>query len=498
MNIRWIYRRLGAILGAAFERTHEPCVPTRRFGRLGMLMMGIAVVLAVGMASCSGDLEGPDSTMSGEPVGVGFILSADNLTDRLTRGDNFSEGELTEGQTQTNELIMDWIVVVFRNNTVIAVAENDAAVTQSGVWNDRVNVELPKGVYTAMAFANMDHEAIKAALPLGKELTDEDWKDFVINKSTEDLLAEGKIPMSGYLENFTVKGTVNEDFAIELVRMLCKVEFTFKNLSQETISINEISLNPVYDDNIYCFADYDKKPEPDMEPEYEPRFPTVTDGLTHYDAFTRNLTGYSLPSSAAGTGEGETKRTHFYIKESIAEGNHPTDHFHIGMKMTRGATTEDVSYALAADELKYFYRNDYVLFPIVISDYVPEFEVRDYPPIGGYPVSVTSQGTEFYATFSSSGSFAIKARLRDSKGNTVAVKAYSASNAQDSYVKYIPSGDETFKLTYDAGDEVWRGNYDVRTDASKHIVLKFEFFIKNAGSVGGGLTYTRSLHLISA
>lgn len=458
--------------------------------------MAMSLILIGVISSCSKAEDDPDYPASGEPVEVSFTLSADYQTDRLTRNGSFTDEELTEGQTLATELIQNWVVVVFQNSKVVAIAEKDPEATTDGVWNDRVKIELPKGTYTAMAFANMDNQSVKTALPIGTTLTNADWKDFVITKSTEALLAEGKIPMAGYLGNIMVKGIVNEGFAIELVRMLCKVEFTFKNLSQDPVTVKEISLNPVYDGHIYCFAEYEKMPEPDMDPVYEPRFPTKADGLSHYNTYTHTLSGFSLQSSS--NGEADTERTHFYIKESMAVGNHPTDHFHIGLKLTRGTTTEDASYALAEDALKYFYRNDYVLFPIVISDYVPEFEVRDYPPIGGYPVSVTSNGTEFYATFSSSGSFAIKARLRDSNGNTAAIKAYTEGSNQDSYVKYIPAENETFSLTYDAADEVWRGNFDVTQDASKHIVLTFEFYISNPGSQSGGLTYTRTLHLLSA
>ena len=293
--------------------------------------------------------------------------------------------------------------------------------------------------------------------------------------------------MSGYLEEFEVKGTVNETFAIEVVRMLAKVEYAVKNLSASQVRVNSFAITPVYDGDIYLFPEYDKKPKPNDKPANEPRIPAMTDGLSHYSTRTETArAGFVLEAGSPNIIE----RGNFYIKESIAKGNHPTDHFHIGLNITRGGVGEDVTYALADDDLKYFYRNDYVLFPIVISDYTPELEVYDYPPIGGYPVNVESNGTEFYATFSSSGAFDILARLRDSQGRTIVVKPQSQGGTSENYVEgpEIVNAPENFKLTFDSMENLWRGDFP--QGSTETITITFKFHIE-------GLVYTRTLYLLS-
>ena len=443
----------------------------------------VAAILS-GMAATScvsdaGEPASPTDQVAGT-AGVSFSISALPLAGASTRATaNYTDPELAESPVADHELINNWVVAFIRDNKVVALVDGKP----SAVWNDRVNLELPRGTrYSALAFANIDVDKVKAIFAVGTPLAD-GWKNTIFDESwlSSDT---SLIPMSGYLENFEIKGTVNEEFAIEVVRMKAKIEYAVKNLSTSAITISTFSLQPVYDGDIYLYPEYDRKPVPDTQtPAYAPRIP-ATGGK--YGIFRHEPTGFTL----AANNTTEVKRGQFYINESIATRNHPTDHFHIGLTLKRGdETAEDVSYALADDDLKFICRNDYILFPIVISDYVPEFEVIDFPPIGGYPVNVTAENNEFYATFSNSGAFDISARLRDSRGNTKVIQPYDGTVTQDNYVKYVGSvNPEGFELTYEPTLGTWQGNFAHGTNP--HITLKFEFKI-------GDLIYTRTLHLIS-
>ncbi|MBD5216402.1 MAG: hypothetical protein HDS78_07815 [Bacteroidales bacterium] len=463
--------------------------------KLRHLIYPLAAAILTGLAvtSCVHDAESEPSVPVTPPN------SSDELTATITlditaapiggtsRGEYFDDSEITESAASANELIQEWLVAFVKDGTVCAVVEgkpgSGGTSAAAGVWNDRVSLDLPKGKYSAVAFANMIDDNLREAWTEGTTLASA-WKDTRYTTSTTAITSTSKVPMSGYLKEFEVKGTVNETFAIEVVRMLAKVEYAVKNLSASQVRVNSFAITPVYDGDIYLFPEYDKKPKPNEKPAYEPRFPAMTDGLSHYGTRTETArAGFVLEA-----GSPNIERGNFYIKESIAKGNHPTDHFHIGLNITRGGVGEEVTYALADDELKYFYRNDYVLFPIVISDYTPELEVFDYPPIGGYPVNVESNGTEFYATFSSSGAFDILARLRDSQGRTKYLPVYDETNPQAEYVRYVESEPANFPLTYNAAENVWQADFNQGTN--QRIVLKFEFKI-------GRLVYTRTLSLLS-
>ncbi len=447
-----------------------------------------AILSDMVVSSCASDEhESPGLPTDGKTK-VGLTVSAAPLAGN-TRG--FDPGDLTESTPTYNELIVNWFVAFCQNGNVVKTVTGnpggEGTSGATGVWNDRIETELSKGTYTVVAFANMNNAKLSTKFVEGSPLP-VGWKEQVFDS---DLIHTDtdRIPMSGYKENVTIRQTVNEEFAIEVVRMLCKVQFAVKNESSAPVSVTEITLQPVYDDDIFVFPDYTTyggtgRPTPDtQEPATAPRYPK-----TEYNVVKRSVTP-DITNLAIGNIQRET----FYIKESIAEGNHPTDHFHIGLKIKRGTDAtapENVTYALADDNLKFFYRNDYVLFPILISDYIPELEVYDYPPIGGYPVQVESNGSEFYATFSSSGAFDVVARLRNSQGQTVAIEPYKEGAAQNNYVRLVSVAPESVELDYEPALGEWQGNFDYQPNDNKRIILIFEFKI-------GNLLYTRTLYLLS-
>ena len=424
-----------------------------------------AAALLTGMVavSCASEsAEAPDNGLPA-PVGISITAAPQGVSTRA-----FLPGELTEDPASSSELINNWIVFFTQGNQVISFEEGGST---TGVWNDRVQTELPRGRYTVLAFANMNNEKLKDLFKEGEELP-EDWQNLMNDEKNGDNIP--LIPMSGYRE-INVTQTVNETFSIEVVRMLAKVQFAFKNESQTPVSIEKIEFQPVYDGDIYLFPEEGNGDNRVVEGVYpDPQnygMRTIAPAL-------------SLPNF------NDTARSTFYIKESAAKGNHPTDHFHIGISLKRGDDeTENATYALASDELQTILRNDYVLFPVVISDYIPRLEVYDYPPIGGYPVQVESNGNEFYATFSSSGAFDIEAKLVNSAGEVVVVN--QQPNATGDYVTCtIPDEiKNNLTLTYDPIEGRWHGDIDIKT-VQMPIILTFEFHI-------GTLTYTRTLHLLS-
>lgn len=457
-----------------------------------ILPIATAILSGMAVASCQSDETDPTPPAGTDGSGnVTLTLSAAPAPSS-SRSEHFTGDDLSEEPAADNELINTWIAAFVQGGKVVTIAEGYPVSDESstGVWNDRVKLELPKGTYTVLAFANVDNAKVRTWLE-GQTTLSSDWKNNIFSEDWKSYYRSNLVPMSGYLENVVVKGTVNEEFAVEVVRMLAKVEYVVKNLSNQKVTLNSFTIKPIYTGPIYLFPEYDKKPVPDTNPPTnpltdKPRLPEEdAKDPNNYEAYKDEPRGFELSKDAV-------KSDKFYIKESIAEGNHKTNHFHIALNMTRGSNTEDVSYALADDELEFFYRNDYVLFPIVISDYVPELEVYDFPPIGGYPVQVTSEGNEFYATFSSSGAFDVLARLRDSSGATLPLPFYDekANPAQTEYVRLVSVDPADISLTPDESIGGWKGNFDYKEGENTRIELTFEFKINN-------LIYTRKLYLLS-
>lgn len=467
-----------------------------------IIYLATALLMGVAVSSCSGDEEDMPTPVipDGKPVKVGIELSVSELGLRGSRAEDYSESPIGE-----NEKIINWFIAFLRNDSIVAVSEgtpgNITGDTKVGVMNDKVNVELPKGTYSAMAFGNMNNAKLRSLLRIGTKV-DSQWKKSVLYAGNggigsffveNQLVDVNKIPMSGYIENKVVKGTVDETFAIELVRQLCKVEFAFTNLSAKKIRIDSIFYLPVHVGDVYMFPDYANQPDPyddNKKVTVAPTYPTASSGSWGYSTYSMKLNDFVLNANSS-----KTERPKFYVKESVAYGVHPTDHFSIRMRITRGVGEESqqdyATYALAGDTLKWMYRNDYVLFPITISDFVPDFVVYDYPPIGGYPVNVTNHGVEFYATFSSSGYFDVETRMRNNVGEIVKLEPYDGvGEAPENYVSYLGSDLDGFGVEYDNTSGLWHGSMFTYTD-NVHIVLKFEFNIN-------GLSYMRNLHLVSS
>lgn len=443
------------------------------------ILSAVTAVLLTGIAvsSCSDNTLLPDPPEGGPDGKVRVILSTDVFGAGGTRAGVFNSEELAQSPPTRDELINSYEVAFVRDNEVVELIRD--IVNGSGVWSDTVTTELPRGTYTILAVAN-DYFSFLGMKDIKKGATlPSDWKNRAFNPDVPEYYEY--VSMSGYLEDQEIRGTVNETFAIELVRMNAKVEYALKNKSQQAVKINSFTLAPVYDGEIYVFPRYTGIPIPDSEPQRRPSFPVATTGK--YDEFIH----YPIEEISIPAGDTEVQRGTFYIKESIAQGNHPTDCFRIGLDMTRGGVTEDV-WALADEKLAYICRNDYILFPIVISDYTPEIEVFDYPPIGGYPVNVESKGTEFYATFSSSGDFDIAAKLRDSQGRTVQVEPYDSKKIQQSYVRVVEKS-PGLSFTYDSSMDAWRGYYEYVSGSALRLEVTFEFKIDN-------LIYTRKLYLL--
>lgn len=340
-----------------------------------------------------------------------------------------TRADLSESPASQNELINSWwIAMVDNSGKVVAILSG----TPSGACSeDEVEGLLPTGDYTAYAFANVSQEDVKthtstqleftigAVAPTLEKVMSTRWTRLTNEHS-------GNIPMSGYRE-IKVRGAVTEKFSIEVVRMLAKVEFSFGNKSDKSITVKSVSFAPLNAGNIVMMPDYSTLAFPDAEGS-KPSLSGDTESITY------ELSDFAI---AAGTDKGG--RTHFYVKEAVAD-SHPTGHFNFSLKIEREGKAEEQLYALT-DNLSFINRNDYILIPVDFRDYSFEPEVRFYPPIGGYPpVIIENKMDEYYIKFGTQGYFEITTHVYD---NTSAGKIEVPVSKYNVTVS-APEGDAIF------------------------------------------------------
>lgn len=360
------------------------------FGKFITTQIPLLVLCVSLFASCA---EQDDNTINGgETVNASFTV--------VTRS---SGARAVSDEVPENELIKSWwIAFVDKNDGGIVrdIAQSDAALDPTEM--DFVDILLPAGNYYAYAFANITPGLLAektgitftkgAKAPSHADIIGCEWSNM-----ENGLGPDTDIPMSGWLE-INVKGNVNEPYAIEVIRMLAKIEFEFTNATGSDVTVTGITFGSLNTGKI------------PLMPGYAALDAGTAPTLISDAAATETI---DVPlSRALNLTDAVTASDHFYVRESLA-GSHPTGHFHFAVKMKRGTAEQEVRYALT-DELTYINRNDYILIPVKLTKWYMRVETLFYPPIGGYPPIVEEvNDNEYYIKFGTQGEFAITPVLID-------------------------------------------------------------------------------------
>lgn len=353
-------------------------------------------------AACSSDEENPKP--EGEMTHISMTIS--------TRATG-----TPETATVNEELIHTWwVVFVNKLGNVQKIISRPSSST-TYVEEERVDLDIPVGTYTLYAFANID--------PSAKSVNTVTIADLTFTEGSScptDIAAKtysltngwtGSIPMTG-TQNVTVTGRANETFSIEVVRMLAKMEFQYKNQSAVGLSINSLSIKQVQETSVPLLPNYTY-----LNNGWT--FENLTTSTAFIPGpFTRS---YSSPISVAaysGNGDPASQTDKFYMIESQADYNTPTQSYLMTLNVTRNGEANNLYFSLDNTKIQTIYRNDHVIVPLVISDYIVGLDVIFYPPIGGYPAVITEDKDkdEFYCTFATQGEFEIKPTVYNASTKT--------------------------------------------------------------------------------
>lgn len=318
----------------------------------------------------------------------------------------------------------------------------------NAVASDGFNCQLGPGTYTVYAFGNISDEYFDGLrIVEGGEMPDLSQTLY----QTAGNGFTGDLPMSRRQENIVVSGKANQQFSIELIRMLAGIRFVFSNYASQPLAVEEITMQPLTQGDIFLI----REPQADKKPSLP--VPATTVAYTHVLA-----SSISLPTDPA-----QKDSVAFYFKESIADGVHPTDRFVLSFKVRRGVAGADdggkelseYRYALTDKALAYINRNDFIILPVGLTDYLFSVDVNFYPPIGGYPAAEIARktATEFYCTFRTAGDFAILPRLR----------AYADENGWINLEDKTKVKDYTLTLT---GDDIFESGKEPRVTETGEIL----------------------------
>lgn len=471
---------------------------TKNNPQSSILHIAFCAICALLLASCSHE----DIPAPAEKVPARFAIT--------TRAEASPEAS-------NNEKINDWWMV-FAEVKEIDVTDTDADGntltkrvkapgtvlhklhrTNSGaVEQEAIDTELPAADYFVFAFANITEAELKEATEIEFKVGEQtpealmpDINGFVntvwnklpatLGNSFNGFDKQKNIPMSG-VRIIRVNAQVNQTYSIEVVRMLAKLRFDFTNVSGRKITVNSIAMKPVADGAQYLFPNYDNTLSWDFQNSEAPTLP----GATVHDTYT--LSGLNLDVATGGT----TVVSHTtYLHESLATGNHPTGLFHLDFNITRdGGNAEDL-YALTL-AMSHITRNDYIVIPVTFTDWDITFDVRFYPPIGGYPAVVKEEkDNEFYFIFSTPGTFEIIPRVRE-----LTASGPKPWLLPSEYELTVGDTDDPSKILYDAISANDAGEITGEIVGSSAGTASVTLTVTVAGPGESKLSPTKKIHII--
>ena len=363
-------------------------------------------------ASAENDFE------TGIPASVGISIGT-------MRGNSVRAGDSTGDGTpaspsDNNEMINSWWIAFVNDDGVISDILDRSSNLTDAVEMESFRCTIPSGNYDIYAFANIDRETLKTETGIdfkkGSEIVPEDVESAVWRSSLNNWDSSKPIPMSGFLKRVKIKNTVEENFSIEVVRMVAKVEFRFDNSSSEDVIIHNISIDPVTDSSISLF------------PRGAAGISYSHLGNSPYSPLTGAGYHKLLLSLDIGNriGAGEKLDRSFYIQESVSDRANDNA-FTIGLNVSHdNGVSEFEQCNITRDILTYINRNDYIVIPVTLSRYDVKVEALFYPPIGGYPALTSAfdpEGAQIF-TFGTQGDFEIATTVTDKQTGTHLAPVY--------------------------------------------------------------------------
>lgn len=324
-----------------------------------------------------------------------------------------------ESATESKELIHTWWVAFVNKtgNVQKVVSRSTAHVT--GFEEESVELDIPTGTYTLYAFANITPSLYSANSFTIEGLTFTEGESYPSAVETKTMTLANDwpndIPMTGK-QLVTVTGRANEVFSVEVVRMLAKMEFQFRNESISEITVNNLTMTKAPTDVVPLLPNYTY---------LESGWPITADGTSN--PLVRTYTSKTLAGFSTVPASGFTDI--FYMIESQANYNFARRYMlNVNVTRTGSGHSDDYMYALTKN-LESIYRNDHVIIPIVLSDYMVDMEVNFYPPIGGYPAVISRDESkqQFFCEFATQGEFAVRPHVLD------AANGYSLVYKEDGF-----------------------------------------------------------------
>lgn len=338
------------------------------------------------------------------PNNVQFVISAPYASN-ATRAAN--EGAYVAEATPA-ELMKKYAVAVTvkGSNSIVGFATKDELGDElGGIESDVVDLQLRPGEYTVYGFANIDFATLEdlGIKEGGTIRTDISTLRTLVPSTTlfggTELVHSSKlgttefpaIPMTSIAgQDVTVTERVNQTFGIEVRRMLAKLQFDFRNPTAKDIQLKSIAVSNMTHNVKTASGELPIRLMNYEEGRDAIDLPTDVKikKLSHDYGTSPILLNKGFTGKVGDSPKTAAQHTEvFYVMESKADAEAKAFELDFELdEVPSPGLPDKMRYALTdPNTLTLIHRNDWVVIPVTLGDWVMELQAMSYPPIGGYP-----------------------------------------------------------------------------------------------------------------
>lgn len=386
----------------------------------------ICIISAICL-SCKDNDEVSENTPTPQDVTLSIVAAKanGNVSTRVTDG-------VPKNPDAEVELIHKYWIAVADNAGKVVKLVSSGAVAPAEIHTYSEKFQLTPGTYRLYGFANIEDSEFQAlGITEGSQMPD------LTNKTIQrPNNYKGNIPMTSRLDGQTIRVTEGDDqnFSVEVIRTMAKLEFTFFNSAKEEMMVNSINIEPISNSPVFLM------PRLDNNEKILFSLPAST---------TTERVKDTLTTSPIVIAKGATSGSHYiYVNESDNKAANVTESYALRVYAKRSwdIDTEQRYNLILNTDMNELRRNDWVKIPVDLGSYEYYLRVLFYPPIGGLPATVSRAETDdFVTTFLAGGPFVIQPFIRET-GTTEWIQIFRTSIVEEYTIQLGEEGREIYAL----------------------------------------------------
>lgn len=356
-----------------------------------MKYMACLVMLLTVFAACSPDSDASDpGSITNKTYTLHFNLSPVSGSSASSRAETYTAGSPNTWEDGSKEENMkSWTVVFVKSDRTVAKVVKQPSVAEGKDMEDDVTVTgLEAGTYSVYSFANISDTEL-GTITEGARSPDFDSKSFAVNGNDMDIKVNG-IPMSNKQE-VTIGSDGQPDVnKLYVVRMLSKITLKFRNMTDQDITVNNVSISDITSNPATGTENVKLLPATLVSSTNVPQAPNLVENAKR-DDFTHTITSGLTVAKNTTDYDTDNSSVSFYVNESRAGNAYP--YFVVTLETNVGSQR----YFMYTD-WNQIARNDHHVLKLALSDYKLRLKVEDFGSIGSAP-SLKDDGKQLNLTF---------------------------------------------------------------------------------------------------